>query len=91
MLVKSLTEIKKNLNIKISTAKIYSFLEQEKIVEKKFRQSSKDPSIEKSYWFIIDDFYGYNSSTNFSEATTPKFFEEIISEKLKQAFKLSLE
>ena len=86
MLVKSLTEIKKNLSIKISTAKIYSFLEQEKIVEKKFRQSSKNPEVQKAYWSIIDETYGYNSSTNFSEATTPKFFEDIISDKLKQAF-----
>jgi len=77
MLVKSLTEIKKNLSIKISTAKI---------VEKKFRQSSKNPEVQKAYWSIIDETYGYNSSTNFSEATTPKFFEDIISDKLKQAF-----
>jgi hypothetical protein len=91
MIVKSLTEIKKSLNISFSTAKIYIFLEEKKIVAKKERRSAKDPTVTKTYWEIIDDTYGYNLSQRFSEATVPKFFEDPIKKLLEESFKIKLD
>lgn len=74
MELKTLTDIKKSLNIDSSVQKIYKYLEEIGILEKRFRRSSKSDEI-KSFWHITDYKYGINIESNFSNSTTPKFIE----------------
>jgi hypothetical protein len=81
LIAKSLTDIKRAINSPLSTQKIYKILSENRVVERRFRKSQKSDEI-KSYWVVIDNEYGINIDSPFSNSSTPKFFEDAISKLL---------